>query len=154
MTDPAYDSILPPLEEATQTPAPEHVITADDLPLIRRLLTFAEAQLPVEDQLGGKIYPTEDTQLKAQDLAKRLEAVGIGVDPGMYIAFDPFAARDRVGTVHYFEDGYEHIVKGLITGVEQDESDGSWTVRLARSVATFDTVEDFKANVRVELDPV
>lgn len=150
----AFESILPPLGEDTQPLPATDAITEEDLPLIRRLLTFAEAQLPIEDQLGGKIYPTEETQKHANDLANRLEAVGIGVVPDMYLAFDPFTARDRIGTIHFFDGDYEYIIKGLITSVEQTEPDKAWRVRIGTNVAVFDTIEDFKANVRVELDPV
>jgi hypothetical protein len=149
MTDPAYDSILPPLPEEPRSS--DLLFDADDLSLIRRLLTFADAQVPIEDQLGSKIYPTEETRKRALAMEERLDNEGVTVVPGHYVAFDPFSARDRIGTIHYFDGGYEHIIKGLITSVEQTDT-GSWEVRLGTSVAVFDTVEDFKANVRVELD--
>lgn len=128
------------------------LFTDEDLGLIRRVLTFADAQVPIEDQLGGKIYPTEETRRHAVELESKLEAAGITVSSGLYTAFDPFEVRDRVATARYVDpDGYEHNVKGLVTGVEQLE-DGTWELRLGKTKFYYTDPANFKANIYVELN--
>jgi hypothetical protein len=69
----------------------------------------------------------------------------------LFTPFDPYDVRDKIATARYQDpDGYEHNIKGLITGVEQNE-DETWTLRFGRTEFVYADRSEVQKNVFVDL---
>jgi hypothetical protein len=135
----------------------DFTLTDEELGLFKRVLSFATHNIPIQDALGNRIFPTAETRRLALDLENRLEEAGVPTPGGLFSAYDPLALAGKKATIRYYaENNVEYNVNGVVSEVLVDESDPlepAYTVVMADgSHYQYKNREDLQANSRVELE--
>lgn len=121
--------------------------------LLTRVLGFAIGDVPIADNHGNQLYPSDDTRKTASDLERKLLELNVMFPPsGMFFMFDP--ERDLLGktvTAWKVSEGYTHQVKGPVTAVLGSDEEG-WSVAFDATVLGPYTREELKKSSQVELE--